>query len=382
MLRLTSATLVALCALGAGPILTPLFNAPLAAEESDHSTADQQQLISQAVTWLSAQQQEDGTFTSGEMFRLGITALSTLALLENGVSADDQRIQKALAWLMEYRQADGGIYDPQEGLANYGTGIALMVLARIDGVDPDIISAAQNFMIGNQNTETGSSLEGGFGYGAGDSHRADLSNTAMAIEALRGSGVAADHPAMQRALAFVQRCQNLSSVNDAPWAGNDGSAVYSPDPLKRSGSHNDQEGNEVASGATGIGSMTYALIKSYLLLDVPADDPRVQTALNWVGQNYQFEANPGMAARNKEDGLFYYYLLMASALSQANIEQLTTPDGVVNWRDGLAGAVSQRAQHVEGSGGTFWINNSRRWGEGIPQLTTAYMLRALARTSK
>ena len=49
------------------------------------------------------------------------------------------------------------------------------------------------------------------------------------IEALRDTGLPADDPALQKALVFVSRCQNLKSeFNDQPWAGkvNDGGFVY------------------------------------------------------------------------------------------------------------------------------------------------------------
>ena len=50
-------------------------------------------------------------------------------------------------------------------------------------------------------------------------------------QALKDSGLPADDPALQKALVFVSRCQNLKSeFNDQPWAGkvNDGGFVYNP----------------------------------------------------------------------------------------------------------------------------------------------------------
>ena len=49
------------------------------------------------------------------------------------------------------------------------------------------------------------------------------------MEALRDTGLPADDPALQKALVFVSRCQNLKSeFNDQPWAGkvNDGGFIY------------------------------------------------------------------------------------------------------------------------------------------------------------
>src|SRR5204862_67056 len=58
---------------------------------------------------------------------------------------------------------------------------------------------------------------GGVGYGAQD--RPDLSNTQFFVDALMAAGVAKDDPAVQRALTFVSRCQNLpGESNDLPFA--------------------------------------------------------------------------------------------------------------------------------------------------------------------
>ena len=359
-------------------IPTNSLTSGLQAAESSEAPLSVTDASSAGVTWLSQQQQADGSFTSGTMFKVGITALSTLSLLENGVAVDDPRIVKALEYLKNFQQPDGGIYDPSEGLSNYGTSITLMLLAKAGMNDSEVVKKAQEYLIGTQNMDADSPLNGGFAYNGSDKGRADLSNTSMVIEALRNSGIPADHPAMKRALGFVERCQNLTSVNKAPWAGNDGSAVYAPDPKRRGGSFAD--GSADGESASGSGGMTYALIKSYILLDVPADDPRIQTALKWVSDNFQFDQNPGLAAQRKEDGLFYYYLLMATTLNRSGLDSLTTADGDIPWRERIGMEIAKRAQAVDGKG-AFWINNSKRWGEGIPQLTTAYMLRALAHST-
>ena len=68
---------------------------------------------------------------------------------------------------------------------------------------------------------------GGVGYGGPE--RPDLSNTSYLIDALVAAGAEPDDEAIQRALAFVSRCQNLESAgNDTPFAGkvNDGGFYY------------------------------------------------------------------------------------------------------------------------------------------------------------
>src|SRR5438093_232842 len=58
---------------------------------------------------------------------------------------------------------------------------------------------------------------GGAGYDG--KPRPDLSNTQFLIDALIASGLRKDDPAIQRALKFVNRCQNLpGETNDQPFA--------------------------------------------------------------------------------------------------------------------------------------------------------------------
>jgi hypothetical protein len=49
-----------------------------------------------------------------------------------------------------------------------------------------------------------------------------------------------------------------------------------------------------------------------------------------------------------------------------------------DWRADLFAAIKARAQAGK-PGQSFWINNADRWGEGMPQLVTAYTVGALKR---
>ncbi|TVR43949.1 MAG: hypothetical protein EA402_08370 [Planctomycetota bacterium] len=381
---------IGLPALSSNPIVNSSALHATETQAALPTRAEVRALAEQAKAWILDQQQEDGSFFSGDMFKLGITVFSALGLIENGIDPKDERIQKALEWILSHRQPDGGIYDPAQGLGNYSTSVTLMILARIPDADPEIVRSAQNYIFGLQNTDAESSNYGGIGYGSRGQTNEDLSNTSMAIEGLRASGIPADHPAMQRALKFVTRCQNLSSHNDMEWAGDDGGGVYSPDSSFAGGSfHDGREAPRPEAGTRGgavrlasYGSMTYALIKSYMSLDVPPEDPRVQAALRWVTENYQFDRNPGMAARSDQEGLFYYYLMMAATFDLLEKDVIAAPAGASDWRTDLFATIQKRAQHLESADGsvrTFWINEAPRWAEGIPNLTTTYMLRVLAR---
>jgi squalene-hopene/tetraprenyl-beta-curcumene cyclase len=218
-------------------------------------------------------------------------------------------------------------------------------------------------------------------------------NAGYGIEALRASGIPANDEAMQRALKFMQRCQNLSGVNDQPYARNgtqDGGGVYSPDSSKSRGSYHDgsegekpKEEQKPGQAVTleSYGTATYMLIQSYLALDLAADDPRVQAALGWIKRNYRLDANAGMPAGKEREGLFYQYVLMAKTFSLLGLTEIEVEGkGKVDWRADLYRAAKEHATAVAGqTDQVFWLNSASRWGEGIPQLTTAYTIRALAK---
>lgn len=352
--------------------------------------AEVEALITKGQAWLVAQAQPTGAFVPGKKFTLGITQLATEALASApfALPATDPVIAKALEFQASFKQKDGGFYEP-EGTPNYTTALALKVFTATKTGDAATIQAAQNYIFGLQNTDATSPAQGGIGYGSKGAGHEDLSNSTFAIEALKGSGVPSTDARMQAALKFLEKCQNLSSVNKAPWVTNDGGAVYAPDESKAGGSWNPDKGTpQEASKMTSYGSMTYALISSYLALDVPKDDPRVQAAMTWVKQNYQFDANPGMQVGpdkngkpREKQGLFYYYAAMAKTFDLLDAQALTLADGKqVDWRADLFKAISTKAIPGEGGKGVFWVNpDAERWGEGFPHLTTCYMLKSLKR---
>lgn len=195
----------------------------------------------------------------------------------------------------------------------------------------------------------------------------DLSNTQFFLDALIATGVASDDPAIQNALIFVSRCQNLESEhNTTPFAAaiNDGGSYYTP---AAGGSSQAGEGPE--GGLRSYGSMTYAGLKSMIHAGLTPDDPRVAAALAWIGNYYTIEENPGMG----QQGLFYYYHTFAKALDVAGYDVFTDAEGQEHdWRKELAEHLFS-IQQDDGS----WLNEADRWYEGDPSLVTAYCLLAL-----
>jgi squalene-hopene/tetraprenyl-beta-curcumene cyclase len=195
-----------------------------------------------------------------------------------------------------------------------------------------------------------------------------LSNTAFLVDALHTLGRGADDPAMQKALLFISRCQNLESPqNTTQFAAkvNDGGFYYT---IAAGGSS--FAGETADGGLRSYGSMTYAGLKSMIYAGVGKDDPRVKAAHEWVKQHYTVTENPGMG----EQGLYYYYHTFAKALATMGESQLATADGQTHdWRAEL---VQQLAASQKSDGS--WINSNTRWLEGDPNLVTAYSLLALS----
>ena len=325
----------------------------------------------QAVAFLKTAQADDGSWTSSQA--PGITGLVTYSLLVSGVPAEDPAVDKALKHLLTFAQPDGGIYNPQGNHANYETAICVMAFtaANKSGKYKDLIAKADKHLRklqwddGEQVDRTDVKF-GGAGYGrTGD--RPDLSNTVFFLEALQAAGATKDDPAVQNALIFISRCQNLESeFNTTPFAVkiNDGGSYYTPAAGGVS-----QAGNTPEGGLRSYGSMTYAGLKSMIYAGLTPDDPRVKAATTWIKKFYTVAENPGLG----QQGVFYYQQMFAKALATMEIDEFEDAQAVKHdWRKELAEHLF-KTQQPNGS----WVNTNPRWFEGDPHLATAYVLMAL-----
>ena len=117
------------------------------------------------------------------------------------------------------------------------------------------------------------------------------------------------------------------------------------------------------------GSMTYAGLLAMLHCQLSRDDPRVRSVYQYIGKHWTLDENPGQG----NQGLYFYYDILARALTAAGIEQLTLADGtLMDWKEALAKALISRQQN-DGS----WVNDNNRFWEADPVLSTSYALLAL-----
>lgn len=326
--------------------------------------------VARGIEYLMTKgQAADGSFSS--FAGMGPTALITASLLEHGQSPQDPKIAKSLSYIASHIQKDGGIYQTGTYYRNYETCLAVMCLSKAnkDGRYDKAIQGADAFLKGIQwgeGKDKSDPVYGGGGYGR--NKRPDLSNTGFLIEALKSAGNEADSEAIQRALMFVSRCQNLESAhNQTPFSAkvNDGGFYYTP-----AAGGSSQAGKTPDGGLRSYGAMTYTGLKSLLYAGVGPKDERVKAAISWITKHYDLSANPGMG----NAGLYYYYHVFAKALNTLGQDSIESDDGVKhNWRAELVAELVKR-QQSDGS----WVNENERWLEGDPNLATGYSLLALS----
>jgi squalene-hopene/tetraprenyl-beta-curcumene cyclase len=374
--------------------LIGLASGPARTAAAAGEVPDASELSGKAVAFLRPRQDGAGSW-SGDR-EPGITALVVTAMLRSGrVTAEDPAILKGLTFLERYIGSKGGLSDAPHSV--YTTSVALMAFheANRGGRYDRIVKGSQQFLKTTQLDEGEAKgredpAYGGLGYG-GDNSRPDLSNTSFFIEALRDSGLPPDDPALQKALIFVSRCQNLKSeFNDLPQAGkvNDGGFVYNPaagdenrggregarskaakggaDPTARAGA---------GAGDMGLRSyagMTYAGLKSMIYAGLTQNDPRVKGAIAYIKAHYTLEENPGQGQR----GLYYYYQTFAKAMALLGKPTFVDLEGKEHdWRAELIAALAKR-QNANGS----WVNRDDRFMEGDSHIVTSFALLALANT--
>jgi squalene-hopene/tetraprenyl-beta-curcumene cyclase len=338
-------------------------------------------VVDRAVAYLKSTQDENGGWSTATS--PGVTGVVLTALLRTGkVQATDPVAERALKYIESLVNPEAGHIAGKGArvqLQNYVTSINVMALVQAGQADKykAIIGDAVKFLKKLQwDEEEGKGPDSDFYGGAGydSKSRPDLSNTQFFLDALKAAGVPKDDPAVQKALIFVSRCQNLKGEhNDQKWAGkvNDGSFIYTP----ATGGVTKVVDQPLPGGALpGYGSMTYAGIKSMIYAGVSRDDPRVKTAWDWIQKHYTVDENPGMPGIRREWGLFYYYNTMAKTLDVLGVDRVTDAKGQKHdWRADITSALAKR-QQPNGS----WTNSSHNWMEGDPNLVTGYALLALS----
>lgn len=323
--------------------------------------------IAEGAAFLLSAQSGEGYWSDRHMPAL--TALPVWALAkipEARASGVTNAIKKGVAYVLSVQREDGGFYVPKpgrggSGLGNYNTAVCLSALFE-SGICPSApLLKAREYIASSQLTGD-DTMAGGFGYDKLSRRRyADLSNTSYALDAMRrtesleefrtgGKLVDLD---WDKALEFVD---NLMK-KDGPDAGG---AAYN-DRTPQAGTVTNSQ-NRVHLRA--YGSMTYAAVLSMCHAKLDREDPRVRDSLEYCRRNWSVDENPGMG----NQGLFYFYDIMARALSASGVEKV----GQHDWKKELSTKVIS-LQKPNGS----WYNDNNRFWESDPVLCTSFAMLVL-----
>jgi squalene-hopene/tetraprenyl-beta-curcumene cyclase len=337
-----------------------------------------EQAVTRGLSWLAARQKSNGFWSDEDS-----PALTGLPLWAFARSSHPQRahiIDKARDALLSCVQEDGGIYRPSlftGGLSTYNTAICMTALHALDDASlVRVIQNARRFMASSQYLGS-ERYDGGFGYARRTFiMHADLQNTAAAVQAMRLTADVEDlRPADEkrvdmdwdRALQFISRLQNPSDTGREHAGG----FAYKPG-ASPAGSAVGKKGTVVLRAT---GSMTYSGLLSLVYARVGAEDPRVQSALEWARHNWSLEENPGLGASGK----FFFYNVMSRALATIGTDAFRSGDGAtIDWKRELIDVLlsAQRTGDEPGTG--YWVNEqSGRFWESNPVLVTAYCILAL-----
>jgi squalene-hopene/tetraprenyl-beta-curcumene cyclase len=363
----------------AGPEITVTASTQPAGGLSESMKREVDAAETRALDWLAANQKEDGSWSNGAFPAL--TALPASAFLAARPPLKKQVIDKALAYIAGCAHEDGSIYMQVEGrkgggLSNYNTAICMTVLHESNRPEfTPLVQKARQFVAQGQHMGD-DNYKGGFGYDrVTERAYTDLLNTYYSVEAMRRTQSVEDQrPRNEKrvdidwaaTIKYVESLQN----QDESGAENAGGFIYNPtDP--KAGTVTNRE-NVVYFRS--YGSITYAGLLSLIYAQIPRNDPRVLSALDWTARHWSLEENPGMGP----EGLFFFYSVLTKALSAAERDFIPLQDGTqLDWRSALAAKLVALQKIDPATGRGYWVNESGRYWENDPVLVTSYALAAL-----
>lgn len=262
--------------------LATLAGPCLGRARADISAEEVRDAIDRGVAYLKNEQRNDGSWPDPVGYPGGITALSTLALLNCGVPPEDQHVQSSLNYLRKLK--------PE---MTYSTALQTMVLCAAEP-KTNLQLVRRNALWFQAQQKRDGAMKGAWGYPQAEG---DNSNTQFALLALHEAeriGVEVSDQTWRLALDYWTRTQNPN-----------GSWGYKP-------------------GNPGTGSMTCAGIAAMVITadrlnrgdaEVEGDRIRccgdqqdnepVERALSWFGRNFSSDFNPGTVGAQ---GWLLYYL--------------------------------------------------------------------------
>lgn len=324
-------------------LLLGVLISPLQAQNAGLSKEKVAISIAKAQRYLKSKQKNDGSWDSGGQYRVGMTSLVVLGLLNSQVPKTDPSVQRGLDYLRNIPPERWSLATDRE---TYELSLMLMALvAAGDSADNNRITRLAVRIEDGQ--LTGGPNAGSWDYSlSGTTLGGDRSNGQFAILALREAahyGIPIRRETWERARKHWELSQN----GDGGW-GYTGSG-----------------GNQDASR----GSMTVAGIATMVITEtmlgeggdeidccaVKKPDETLEKGINWLARNFSVGTNPGQGPMNL---LYYLYgLERAGRLSgrrffgdendwyRAGAEYLTTRQSVAGSWPGV-GQLESSSDHV------------------------------------
>lgn len=377
--------------LAAAPLLAALGCAGAAdAPRARPELAEQpEQAAREALAWLFARQDADGGLRSDHygVLRPGCSLTATVllaaALLPERLRAPHRAgIDRAFSFLAANTRGDGATGLGGDVL-DYPTYTAAhwlhaLVLLRPAGwqqarerLQARLCTVQLGPALGWQQEDA---AFGAFGFGTDPEPAplgAELINLPLqraVLEALRASGLPAEHPVVGRARRYVHRCQRLPGPDDPH---GDGGFFFTPTPAFQAS----KAGADVQGGRElprTYGTTTCDGIRALLACGAAApggeDAARLAAARAWLVRHLLFESVPGLP-REAEPPLepavrLYWYATLAPTLAALGIGN--------GWRERLFAALREH-RRPDGS----FVGLSDRMKEDDPLVATVLALFAL-----
>ena len=291
--------------------------------------------IQRGRNYLISRQQPDGSWGS-EMqatYKIGVTSLCVLSLIESGLTADDPAVARGLTWLRNVKEPNPRL--------TYEISLMIMALtAAKEGVKDNLrlFALAQRL---EQGQVKGGPEPGGWDYtctGGGGAGQPDRSNTQYAILGLREAayaGIPVNRETWQRIRKHFEDFQEA----DGGWAYRAG------------------QGSTGSMTVAGIASLEIVATflndeketnpdGSPICCQPPRQDDSLERAFRWMGRHFSVNANP--LASN---WLLYYLYGLERAGRLSGRRFFGTHDWYREGARGLLGRQSKRDGSWRGDGG-------------------------------
>jgi len=205
----------------------------------------------------------------------------------------------------------------------------------------------------------------------------NLSATVFALEALHCAGCSRDDQAIQDALVFVQRCQNLSETGSAQdTTFDDGGFFFILGDATRN--------KAGEAGITGSGRLRYRSygsttadgLRSLLYCGLPREHSRVQAALRWLNANWDSAKHPGNYPPDREhlrQSLYFYFCASSADAIRLASDEAFDQSTLAHEMANLAARLID-LQQDDGS----WTNAAVDVREDDPLVATPLAMRALS----